>query len=180
MYDRAHARPHRPLPRVCAVGTVGSLLAAVLLTLVSTPASARPRGHDGVESRVVSLINVHRADAGLAPMRASRRLAHAADAHSRDMARRGFFAHSSSSGLGFAARVRRFASAAYFGENLAYVPHAQPGGQAESVVGMWMRSPPHRAAILSSAFGRVGVARRSGRIGRVRATVFTADFASRR
>jgi uncharacterized protein YkwD len=180
MYDRAGARLPRATRRLWAAAGIGGLLAAMLMTLGSAPASARSASLDQLEIRIVALINGNRANAGLPPVRVSRRLARSADAHSRDMARRGFFAHDSSSGLDFAARIRRYSRAARFGENLAYVPRALRRGVAERVVGLWMASPPHRAMILSRAFRRIGVARRAGRIGRTRAAIFTADFSSGR
>jgi hypothetical protein len=48
------------------------------------------------------------------------------------------------------------------------------------VVGMWMRSAPHRVVLLSAGFRRVGVARRGGHVSGGRACMITADFASRR
>lgn len=178
MYDRADGRLLRPTPRTCALTAALGLLAVALTGLLPAPAMARPGGVDRVERRVVALINANRAAAGLPALFVSRRLARSADAHSRDMARRGFFAHSSSNGRSFGARVRRFASASRYGENLALVPLSARPRVAERVVALWMSSPPHRAEILTPAFRRIGVARRTGRIGGVRAMVFTADFAS--
>jgi uncharacterized protein YkwD len=47
-------------------------------------------------------------------------------------------------------------------------------------VRLWMESPPHRAILFGPGFGRIGIARRWGRLGGARQSVVTADFASRR
>jgi uncharacterized protein YkwD len=177
MFDRAGGRPLRPASRTHALTAALGLLALAFAGILTTPAAARSDGVDRVERRVVALVNANRAAAGLPGLRLSRRLARSADAHSRDMARRGFFAHSSSDGRSFASRVRRYAAARRYGENLAYMPRSRRRGLAERVVAMWMSSPPHRAEILTPGFRRIGVARRSGRIAGIRATLFTADFA---
>jgi uncharacterized protein YkwD len=178
MFDRAGGRPLRPAPTTHALTAALGLLALAVAGILTTPAPARADGVDRVERRVVALVNANRAAAGLPGLRLSRRLARSADAHSRDMARRGFFSHGSSDGRSFASRVRRYAAARRYGENLAYVPRSARGGLAERVVAMWMNSPPHRAEILTPGFRRVGVARRGGRIAGIRAILFTADFAS--
>ena len=44
-------------------------------------------------------------------------------------------------------------------------------------VGRWMRSPAHRAVLLSSRFTRLGVGRARGRYGSFRATMWVAHVA---
>ena len=95
------------------------------------------------------------------------------------MLRGNFFAHASSNGTSFEGRVRRYTRAARIGENLAWVPGGR-GISARAVVSMWMSSPSHRTALLSPDFARIGVARRTGLIGRQKVTVVTADLATRR
>lgn len=180
MHDRAETRLSRPKTNMRALALGGAVLATL-----SVPAAADARGgssrHDPTERRIVRLINKNRAVWGLPPVRMSRALGRSADAHSRDMLRRNFFAHNSSNGTPFDRRVRHYRRATRIGENLAYVPRRKRrGGQARSVVGMWMASPAHRDVILSRGFRRIGVARRTGRLGSMRVTVFTADFSSRR
>lgn len=126
---------------------------------------------------MIQLINRMRAQHGLGPLRSSRHLARAADRHSHDMLRHDFFGHPSSDGTPFYRRVRSYANARSVGEDLAM---ASGSSVAPAVVGMWMNSPPHRAVILSSTFGRIGIGQRSGQLGSQRTTVVTADFASRR
>jgi uncharacterized protein YkwD len=76
------------------------------------------------------------------------------------MVRKAYFAHDSSSGSDFAARIRRTGygrGGGYsLGENLAWGSHdyAKPA----QIVRMWMNSPGHRANILRGKFREIGVA----------------------
>ncbi len=107
---------------------------------------------------VVTLTNVERGREGLAPLAVDARLAAAAEGHSRDMAARGFFAHTSPDGRTVSDRVTdlgyRYARVA---ENIA-------AGQttAEEVVAGWMQSPGHRANILIPQLRQIGVGRATG------------------
>jgi uncharacterized protein YkwD len=90
-----------------------------------------------------------------------------------------FFAHSSSNGQDMASRVESFRRSSWVGETLAYVPSRRAGHQAARIVSMWMHSPPHREALMSGRYTRIGVARRRGMLGGQGSIVFTADLASR-
>lgn len=107
------------------------------------------------------LVNRERRARGLVPLRPNARLAVAARWHARDMVRHTYFGHNSRSGERFTARISRSgylrgAARWLVGENLAW------GGGAESTprwtVRLWMRSPPHRANILTPRFRDIGVA----------------------
>lgn len=139
---------------------------------ISTPAAsaAGPRLDRG-ERSLVRVINRVRHKHGAPRLHAGRRLARAADAHSRSMIARDFFAHGA-----FAQRVRRFVPYRRLGENLAMTSRCS----TRLVVRMWLRSAPHRAILLSRSYRRVGIGRRVGRVGARRACMWTADFASRR
>jgi uncharacterized protein YkwD len=155
--------------------SVALALCCALTTLffvASAPAAqaAGPRLDRG-ERAIVRAINRVRAHQGLRRLHAGHRLARAADAHSRSMLRADYFAHGA-----FASRVRRYASFKRVGETLAWSSRCG----ARAFVRMWMRSPGHRAVLLSRGFRRVGIGRRTGRLGSRRACVVTADFASRR
>jgi uncharacterized protein YkwD len=162
--------------------TATSLIAVLAATLVAAGAAA-PRAQAGAglsrsERAIIRLVNDIRSYYGLNRLRASRSLSNAADQHSRDMLGRDFFDHSSSDGTSFASRVRRYTNASRVGETLAALsPHS---GGAATVVRMWMESPPHRAVLLASGFGRIGLARRWGMLGGAWQAVVTADFASLR
>ncbi|WP_261575020.1 CAP domain-containing protein [Frankia gtarii] len=107
---------------------------------------------------VVTLTNVERGREGLAPLAVDARLAAAAEGHCRDMAARGFFAHTSPDGRTVSDRVTdlgyRYARVA---ENIA-------AGQttAEEVVAGWMQSPGHRANILIPQLRQIGIGHATG------------------
>jgi uncharacterized protein YkwD len=152
-------------------------LAAVLTVMLAPAASAAPR-LNASELEVIQRLNDVRTQNGLAALKPARGLNRAADRHSRDMLVRDFFDHPSSDGTPFDRRVRRHADARRVGETLAAIPRRRGG--AGEVVRMWMRSPPHRAIVLSAGFRRIGIARRWGSLGSSKLAVVTADFASRR
>jgi uncharacterized protein YkwD len=157
-----------------------SLSLAVFGSLVLVPAApaaaAGPR-LGKTERAIVRTIDRKRAVHGLHAVRPSRALARAADFHSADMLRANYFAHSSSNGASFGARIHHFVRAARIGETLALVSSCRSRRAAHLVVRMWMQSPVHRAILLSGSFHRVGVALRRGRLGGRHACVVTADFA---
>ena len=126
-----------------------TLAASCLLAALFAPpitAAATPR-LDGKERAIVRAINRQRSKHGLGTLRASRRLAKAADFHSWEMLDADYFAHESRDGGSFADRIRRFANHRAVGETLAMM-----GGcgrkTAHCVVRMWMNSPGHRAILL--------------------------------
>src|SRR5918997_1311054 len=113
-------------------------------------APAAKRGAAAVsalEAQVLADVNATRRQRGLRSLRFSAALSRAADAHSREMARRGFFSHNSPDGSAFWRRVQRFYPSAGYrswavGENLVW---ASPELTAASALSMWMGSAPHRA-----------------------------------
>ena len=153
----------------CVLSTLTMLL---VFSFAAAPAAQAggPRMDRG-ERAVIKNINRARAAHGLRRMRPARRLARAADGHTRSMLRGNFFAHGS-----FAQRVRRYVRRGSIGETIAMTSRCS----ARRVVRMWLNSPSHRAVLLSRKFRRAGIGRRVGRMGAGRACVVTADFASRR
>ena len=154
--------------------------AAVAVGLTSlgstTPASAQPASAktDAVERSVIRKINALRAQHGVRKVRSSHGLALAADAHSGAVAGTGVLTHGPMS-----SRIRRFVRADSVGETMAWVPQAQ-GDDAGAVLGAWLRSPSHRATLLSARFRRIGVGRRAATMAGTPAVVFTVDLASAR
>lgn len=119
------------------------------------------------ELAVVSLINTYRTAHGLRPLLVGRALSRAAQAHSEDMARRGYFDHGA-----FVARLRSFGvRAPSLGENLA--AGTRPLSPAE-IVRMWIASAGHRENLLDGSFRRIGVGEAGGST-----RLVTADFAGR-
>ena len=156
---------------------VALVLCTLTTLLVLSFAAAAPAAQAGGpridrgERTVIRAINRARSSYGLHRLLAGRRLARAADAHTRNMLRSNFFSHGA-----FSRRVHRYVHFRSIGETIAMTSHCS----ARTVVRMWLNSPGHRAVLLSRRFRRVGVGRRLGRLGATRACIFTADFASRR
>lgn len=139
-----------------------------------------------LELSIVGRINQIRRSHGLRGLRHNRRLGAAADYHSRDMARRGYFEHESANGTAFWRRIERFYPSRGFrswtvGENLLWGSDTYG---ASFAVREWMNSPPHRANILSRDWREVGigavtVASAPGEYRGRRVTIVTADFGAR-
>ena len=139
-----------------------------------------------LETAVVARVNVIRRGRGLRPLRWNRRLAAAADYHSRDMAHKGYFEHASANGTAFWRRIERFYPSRGFrswtvGENLLW---ASDTYGASFAVREWMESPPHRENLLSRdwreiGIGAVTVSSAPGAYGGSAVTIVTADFGAR-
>jgi uncharacterized protein YkwD len=106
----------------------------------------------GREAQVVALTNRARASAGCAPLRIDPRITRAAQSHSDDMARRGYFEHDGVDGRSFADRMRAAGYPSPGAENIAL-------GQtsAAEVMTAWLRSPGHRRNILDCDLRTIGV-----------------------
>jgi uncharacterized protein YkwD len=140
-----------------------------------------------LETAVIGRINAIRRSRGLRPLRSNSRLAAAADFHSRDMARKGYFEHDSANGTAFWRRIERFYPSRGFnswtvGENLLW---ATDRYGASFAVREWMNSPPHRENILSHDWREIGigavfVTSAPGEYRGRSVTIVTADFGSRR
>jgi uncharacterized protein YkwD len=134
---------------------------AIAFALVA-PAGAHARP-DRVEQAITGMVNYLRAANGLQALAYSGHLARVAGRHSRTMARRNTLVHSALSSR----RGTR-------GQTLAWMPRGTRR-IARRVVRAWMRSPSHRAALLSGHFRRIGVSRARGRSG----TFVTAELFGR-
>jgi uncharacterized protein YkwD len=152
-------------------------LFGTLMLVPAAPAAAAGPRLGKTERAIVRTIDRKRAGYGLRAVRPSLPLSRAADLHSADMLRANYFAHSSSNGTSFSARIHHYVRVARVGETLALLSSCRGRRAAHLVVRMWMHSPVHRAILLSRSFHRVGVSLRRGRLGSRRACVVTADFA---
>jgi len=120
---------------------------------------------DDVRAAVLCLINVDRTQRRVAPLRENAKLRSAAVAHSSDMVRNGYFAHTAPNGDTF---VDRILDARYttrnqewsLGENLAWGTGEL--GTARGVQSAWMHSIGHRANILKPAYRELGIGVRTG------------------
>lgn len=162
-----------------AFAPVAGLLATILLLLAppapppaaaAAPARASAAACPGAHQppttgpRTVKaircLLNRERRARGLAPLRPDPRLARAARGHARDMVQRRYFGHVAPGNVTVVDRVRRaryLAGARRWtvGENLAWGT-GRLATPAQIVRG-WMRSPGHRANILSPSFREIGI-----------------------
>jgi uncharacterized protein YkwD len=144
-----------------------SLLLGVLMTVSNStiPTIApRPAGTQEIvmtqdEARFVELLNEERASRGLSQLTVDPLLVQVGRAHSREMADKHYFSHTSpTSGLEmpsdrYLSAVRKRPSWALVGENLFYcsIVDVDRGHNA------FMNSKGHRDNILESRFQRVGV-----------------------
>jgi uncharacterized protein YkwD len=149
--------------------------------------TARPTADSAAAAAdaTVCLINRARARRGLRPLRANGRLALAARRHSRDMVSRRFFSHWSPGGASPLRRIRRagyLRGARVFavGENIAWGSWGRATPSA--IVRAWMRSRPHRAAMLNRRFREIGlgISPAAPRLGTTAAATYTANFGRRR
>ena len=139
-----------------------------------------------LESQVLGELNAIRRKRGLAPLRQSRPLAAAADAHSRAMGKFGFFTHESRDGSEFWSRVKRWYGPGGYrswavGENLLWSSGQLSAGAA---VKLWMESPGHRKNILAPDWREVGlsavaVSSAPGVFGGRDVVIITSDFGVR-
>jgi uncharacterized protein YkwD len=105
-----------------------------------------------LEEQMLALVNQERTSRGLKPLVMDEELRQVARAHSKDMFVRGYFSHYTPEGKDPFARMHdagvTFRTA---GENLALAPTLQLAHTG------LMNSPGHRANILHTQFGRVGI-----------------------
>ena len=128
------------------------------------------------------VLNAERARHNLRPLRLNRRLSLAAQRHSRAMARRKFFSHTSPGGASFVDRIR---STGYLsgarswavGENIAYGSGSR--STPRSIGSAWMNSPPHRSNILSSSYRAIGIGIAAGTPVGGEGGTYTTDFGRR-
>src|SRR5919198_5508501 len=165
-----------------------AVLAAMLVVPPSVSAGSS-RGIarvSGLDAALLFQVNSFRVAHGLVPLRVSPSLTAAANVHSTQMARLGYFSHNSANGSSFSSRIATYYSARGYrswtvGENLLW---ASPDVGAARALRLWLSSPPHRANLLSPRWREVGVAavhsdRAPGVYGNAPTTVVTADFGTR-
>jgi uncharacterized protein YkwD len=165
---------------------------AAALTVLVLPSVGSAGSRSGVApvgrlgSGLVAQVNALRLGHGLVPLRVSPSLRAAANVHSTQMARLGYFSHDSANGSSFSSRIATFYPARGYrswtvGENLLW---ASPDIGALRALKMWLASPPHRANLLNPRWreiGLVAVHARSapGVYGNAPTTIVTADFGTR-
>ena len=159
----------------------------LVTTLAGAVAAAPARPANGYEAALLARVNAVRAAHHLRPLRISPGLHRAAVQHSAQMARDGYFSHSSASGAAFWRRILRFYGKSGYrywsvGENLAW---AAPDLSPARTVTLWLHSPAHRANLLAPRWREIGLAAVHVTSGRgvyagYSPTIVTADFGVRR
>jgi uncharacterized protein YkwD len=166
-------------------------LATVVAVLV-VPQSVSAGSRNGVNrvsqlsSALVAQVNAVRVAHGLVPLHVSPFLGAAANAHSTQMARLGYFSHNSANGSPFSSRIATYYPAQGYrswtvGENLLW---ASPDVGAGRALKLWLASPPHRANLLNPRWREIGLVavhanRAPGVYGNAPTTIVTADFGAR-
>jgi len=115
----------------------------------------------GTVGQEVALVNGERAAAGLPRLQETQALDLVAYSRARDMAVNGYFAHyrPGSSTLAVLELLRGYGVAFnWYGENIIWESGQPSGSLATYFNTWWMNSPEHKANILSSHFGHIGIA----------------------
>ena len=182
-------RPERPEPRPAASraltagrprGFRRALLALTvafaLPALEAPPKAAAAKKAHRYRDAVLREVNRVRSRHALPRVRADRRLARTATAHSRHMARHRYLSHGA-----WTSRVRPASRhARSIGEVIGVLSIGTPRREARTIVRSWLHSPPHRAVLLDRHFRRIGIGRATARWSGRRTALHTADFASAR
>jgi len=139
-----------------------------------------------VQTALLAQINGFRAAHGLRPLKLNGALVGAADRHSAQMAKLGFFSHNSANGQSFSQRIAQAYSPRGFrswtvGENLVW---GGPDIGAARAFRLWLSSAPHRANLLNARWREIGLGAvhstsAPGVYGGGAVTIITADFGAR-
>jgi uncharacterized protein YkwD len=133
-------------------------------------------GLPGARAATLCLLNRERAAHHLPPLRASAKLARAAQRHSADMVQRSYFAHGD-----YGARIARTGWGRHrrtytIGENLGY--GTTGGASPRAIVTAWMGSAGHRANILQRRFHAIGIGIATGTPSGGAGATYSTDFGS--
>jgi uncharacterized protein YkwD len=175
----------RSIPR-----TLAALAAVVVAVVAPAQGSAWRAGSAVTEAQLqvalLGQINSFRAAHGLRPLHISSALRSVAGAHSDQMARLGYFSHSSADGQSFSARIAQAYSPRGYrswsvGENLVW---GGPDIGAAQAFRLWLNSPPHRANLMNPRWREIGLGAvhspsAPGVYHGGPATIVTADFGAR-
>ena len=174
-------------PGLRALLPIAVTVAALLPTLALGADAPRVAAEDRLESAVLAELNLVRLEHGLKQLRLNPKLTAAADHHSLEMVRSGYFGHESADGSHFAKRIKAFYQPRRarrpwtVGENLIW---QAPRLTARAAVVSWLASPGHRDNLLESAFREVGISAVRARgapgvYGNRSVVVLTVDFGAR-
>jgi uncharacterized protein YkwD len=162
----------------CATFALGSLAAPAAAQACPGAGHVVDRAHIGsAGAATLCLLNDQRRRFGLHALQSNAKLARVAAGHSLSMVRSRYFAHGAFSarilGSGYARGARSWA----IGENIAWGSGSRSTPSA--IVSSWMKSPPHRANILSPGFRQIGVGIAPGTPAGMAGGTYTTDFGRR-
>jgi uncharacterized protein YkwD len=165
-----------------AVLLVGVPNASAAGACTAANATASKASKRALVRATLCVLNAERSRHRLRPLRLNHRLSTAAQRHSRSMARKRFFSHTSLSGASFVDRIRStgYLSGAHswtVGENIAYGSGSR--STPRSIGRAWMNSPPHRANVLSTSYSSIGIGIASGTPVGGGGGTYTTDFGRR-
>lgn len=165
-----------------------AIIAAVLLPAMALGADGpQVSPADRLEGAVLDELNLVRLEYGRSQLKLNPRLTAAADSHTLEMVRSGYFGHESADGSHFARRIkgfyrpRRARRPWTVGENLIWQTERL---SARAAVAAWLASDGHRENLLRPDFREVGIAAlraegAPGVYGNRRVVVLTVDFGAR-
>src|ERR1700687_1756439 len=115
-------------------------------------------GMSAQEAEILRLVNDERKRGGAPQLKSSQRLVLASRGHSYDMALRNYLSHKGPAGDTPAERVRGVGvDSTALGENIYMDRDADRTKLAQRALQRWLRSPEHRANMLSPEFDMTGV-----------------------
>jgi uncharacterized protein YkwD len=177
----------RPLACAAAIVMAACALCSAVASSNAAILEPQPTALQSLPRSIIFEINAVRRQRGQKPLRISVRLAAAALQHSREMAERGYFSHSSANGESFTRRITRFyplRKQAFWmtGENLYWTTGTT---SADEPIDAWLQSPEHRANLLNRRWLEVGIGAvfvdsAPGVYSGSPVTIVTADFGVRR
>jgi uncharacterized protein YkwD len=146
-----------------------------LLALLPTAAANAAPPHGGPFARaMLRELNRMRAAHHLPALREDSHMDGGAASHSRDMARRRYFAHGAWPGRVMAAA----GGARSIGEVIGWRVQSSAGAEASAMVREWLGSPPHRRVLLDGDFSRVGIGRATSSQDGHPTALYTVDWAT--
>lgn len=141
--------------------TITRVVAVTVLALATATASASS-AQASTTRRMVDQINSARRAHGLPPLAASQRINRSSASWARFLMRKDWLGHASLR----SARVK--------GEVIELHSSGQP--RVAGTVRAWLRSPGHRAILLSARFHHVGVGKSTGQFQGMRCTIWVGRF----
>ena len=143
-------------------GIWAAIVMVVLSAAVVAAAPSAARASCATNEQVLlRLVNTARTHHGLAKLTLVKSLDKAAGAHSREMLQRGYFSHSSASGISYSTRLQRagYWRSGYGSWAVSEVIGWGKGirGTPQAVLRAWLASPAHRPIILGARWRDVGV-----------------------